>query len=183
MSPVQAKEFSQLGQAVFQRIEDLECLVIAAVNGYALGGGCELSMCCDIRIAGNRAKFGQPEVKLGVIPGFGGTQRLAGHLGKGNAMYLIASGKQITADEALSMGLVQAVTEQEELMDKTLELAAKIIGGGPEAIRKVKFVVRKSPPDIGPEGFEIESQQFGSLFDGEGAEGMKAFLEKRKPLW
>ena len=130
-----------------------------------------------------KAKFGQPEVKLGLIPGFGATQRLVQHVGTGNAMYLLCSGKQINAEEALHMGLVQEVTEPEQLMDRTHELAAEILGGGADAIRKVKFMVRKSLAAIPTQGYEMESDQFGSLFEGEGIEGMKAFLEKRKPEW
>lgn len=183
MNPDRAKDFSKLGQSVFQRLEDLKSPVIAAVNGYALGGGCELCMACDIRISSNKAKFGQPEVKLGLIPGFGATQRLVRHIGIGHAIYLLTSGKQINAEEALRIGLIQEVTEPEQLMNRTHELADEILGGGPNAIWKVKFVIRKSPAGDPPTGYELESDQFSSLFEDEGIEGMKAFLEKRKAEW
>ena len=183
MTPAEAKKFSLHGQAVFQRLEDWEYPVIAAVNGYALGGGCELCMACDIRIASSAAKFGQPEVKLGLIPGFGATQRLVQHTGMGNALYLLGSGKNINAEEAQRMGLVQEIAEPEQLMEKTHELADLILAGGPDAIRMVKCVIRKSPAAGLPEGYDLESDQFGALFDGEAKEGMKAFLEKRKPEW
>ena len=183
MSPDRAKDFSKLGQSVFQRLEDLESPVIAAVNGYALGGGCELCMACDIRISSNKAKFGQPEVKLGLIPGFGATQRLVRHIGTGHAIFLLTSGKQINAEEALRIGLIQEVTEPEQLMNRTHELADEILGGGPNAIRKAKFVIRKSPAGNPPAGYELESDQFSSLFADEGIEGMNAFLEKRKAEW
>jgi enoyl-CoA hydratase len=183
MTQSQASDFSRRGQAVFQRLEDLDYPVIAAVNGYALGGGCELCMACDMRIASVRAKFGQPEVKLGLIPGFGATQRLVRHVGLGNALYMLTSGRNISAEEAQRMGLVQEITDPDHLMERVHELAGEILAVGPEAVRKVKSVIRKSALGSLPEGYEREAEQFGILFEGQGAEGMKAFLEKRKPSW
>jgi len=183
MTGAEASEFSRRGQAVFQRLEDWIHPVIAAVNGYALGGGCELCMACDVRIASTTAKFGQPEVKLGLIPGFGATQRLVRHVGSGNALYMLSSGKNISAEEAQRMGLVQEITEPDQLIERVHELAGEILAVGPEAVTKVKSVIRKSATSRLPEGYELESQQFGTLFEGEGKEGMQAFLEKRKPAW
>ncbi len=183
MSRVQASDFSRHGQSVFQRLEDWKDPVIAAVNGYALGGGCELCMACDIRIASATAKFGQPEVKLGLIPGFGATQRLVQHIGFGNALYMLTSGRNISAGEAQRMGLVQEITEPDQLMERVHELAGEILAVGPDAVKKVKSVIRKSASMSLPAGYELESMEFGTLFEGEGAEGMKAFLEKRKPAW
>ncbi len=183
MTRVQAREFSRHGQSVFQRLEDWEYPVIAAVNGYALGGGCELCMACDIRIASAVAKFGQPEAKLGLIPGFGATQRLVQHVGFGNALYMLTSGRNISAEEAQRMGLVQEITEPDQLMERAHKFAGEILTSGPEAVKKVKLVIRKSASSSLPAGYELESNQFGALFEEEGTEGMKAFLEKRKPAW
>jgi enoyl-CoA hydratase len=183
MTRSEATAFSRLGQSVFQRLEEWESPVIAAVNGYALGGGCELCMACDIRIASKTAKFGQPEVNLGLIPGFGATQRLVQHVGFGNAMYMLTTGRNFSAEEAQRMGLVQEITDPDLLMERVHELADDILTAGPDAIKTVKSVIRKSVKSDLPAGFQLESDQFGSLFEGEAEEGMKAFLEKRKPVW
>ncbi len=175
--------FSKRGQTIFRMIEELEIPVIAAVNGFALGGGCELAMSCDIRVASAKAKFGQPEVNLGLTPGYAGTQRLSRLVGKGDAMLMLLSGDHISAEEALRIGLVQWVTEPEELMEKTIELAKKIVSKGPLAVKKVKKAVRTGLESTFETGCDIESQEFSSLFEGEGKEGMKAFLEKRPPKW
>jgi len=175
--------FSKRGQTIFRMIEELEIPVIAAVNGFALGGGCELAMSCDIRVASAKAKFGQPEVNLGLTPGYAGTQRLSRLVGKGNAMLMLLSGDHISAEEALRIGLVQWVAEPEELMDKAMDLAKKIVSKGPLAVKKVKKAVRTGLESPFEAGCDIESQEFSSLFEGEGREGMKAFLEKRPPKW
>lgn len=183
MSKAEGVAFSQKGQKVFRTIEQLAIPVIAAVNGYALGGGCELAMACDFRIASSKAKFGQPEVNLGLIPGYAATQRLSRLVGPGTALYLLMSANQINAEEALRIGLVQKVVELEELMDETISIAKKIASKGPKAVKKVKSVVRKGL-EIGFEkGSALESEEFGSLFEDEAKEGMKAFLEKRPPKW
>lgn len=180
----QARSFSLTGQDTFQRIEDFRIPVIAAVNGFALGGGCELAMACDFRIASNKAKFSQPEVSLGLIPGYAGTQRLSRIAGISNALFMILSGDMITADEALRMGLVQKVTEPEELLAEAKALAGRMASKGPQAVRKAKEVVRKGIHMAFDEACRFEAEEFASLFgNGESGEGMKAFLEKRKPNW
>lgn len=183
MTQSEGLAFSKRGQTIFRMIEELEIPVIAAVNGFALGGGCELAMSCDIRIASAKAKFGQPEVNLGLTPGYAGTQRLSRLVGKGDAMLMLLSGDHISAEEALRIGLVQWVTEPEELLDKTKELAKKIVSKGPLAVKKVKKAVRTGLESTFERGCDLESQEFSSLFEGEGKEGMKAFLEKRLPEW
>jgi enoyl-CoA hydratase len=183
MTPEEGKAFSQLGQLIFRRFYTMEIPVIAAINGYALGGGLELTLGCDIRIASTKAKFGQPEVNLGMIPGYGGTQRLPRLIGLGNALYLLMTAEVIGADEALRIGLVQKVVEHEQLMEETLKIARTILSKGPEAIRKVKHVTRTGIQSDFIKGCELESEYFGSQFKAEGEEGMRAFLEKRKPEW
>lgn len=183
MNSEQGTAFSKVGQNTFSSIEKLEMPVIAAVNGFALGGGCELAMACDIRIASNLAKFGQPEVNLGLIPGYAATQRLARHVGLSNALYLLFTADIITADEALRIGLIQKVVEPDQLMTECLAIANKIASKGPKAIKKIKKVTREGMLTDFCSGSELESKEFGFLFGNEGAEGMKAFLEKRKPNW
>jgi len=183
MSNEQGTEFSKLGQNTFSSLEKLEIPVIAAVNGFALGGGCELAMACDIRIANNFAKFGQPEVNLGLIPGYAATQRLPRLVNLANALYLLYTADMITADEALRMGLVQKVVEADKLMEEANAMAEKIASKGPAAIRKIKAVTRYGALEGFEKGEAMENKEFGSLFDNEGREGMKAFLEKRKPNW
>jgi len=183
MSQEEAREFSLTGQNTFRSLELLEIPVIAAVNGFSLGGGCELALACDIRIASNKAKFGQPEVNLGLIPGYAGTQRLPRLVGLGNALHLLFSGDMIKADDALRMGLVQKVTEPEELMPEVLKLAKTIASKGPLAIRLVKQVARQGLLSDFEEGCRLEAEHFGNPFGNEGREGMSAFLEKRAPVW
>lgn len=183
MNETEGIAFSKKGQQTFNNIEKLPMPVIAAVNGFALGGGCELSMACDIRIASTFAKFGQPEVGLGLIPGYAGTQRLARLVGLSNALYLLYTADMIKADEALRIGLVQKVVEADQLIDEALAIAEKIASKGPDAVRKVKHVTREGLLADFDSGCNLESQEFGSLFGNEGTEGMKAFLEKRKPNW
>ncbi len=177
--------FSQLGQNTFRSLELLPFPVIAAINGFALGGGLELAMACDFRIASAKAKFGQPEVNLGLIPGYAGTQRLSRLTTLGDALFLLLTAEMIGADDALRIGLVQKVTEPEALMDETMRLAGLIAAKGPEAVRKVKQVTRKGFEMGFDDGSSLEAEHFGSLFGAgsQGEEGMKAFLEKRKPNW
>lgn len=183
MSQDEAREFSRTGQNTFRSLELLEVPVIAAVNGFALGGGCELAMACDIRIASVKAKFGQPEVNLGLIPGYAGTQRLPRYVGLGNALQLLLTGDMIGADEALRIGLVQKVVEPEQLMEEVMATAKKIASKGPKAVRLVKQVARKGLLMDFDDGSALEAEKFGDPFQNEGAEGMKAFLEKRAPKW
>jgi enoyl-CoA hydratase len=177
-------EFSVVGQRTFDRLENLQIPVIAAVNGFALGGGCELAMACDFRIASKTAKFGQPEMNLGLIPGYAGTQRLSRLTGLGNALYLILTADTITADDALRIGLVQKLTEPESLMEETMKLATRIASNGSRAVPVSKKVIRSGMAMAFSAGSELEAKEFGKLFDDPATqEGMKAFLEKRKPIW
>lgn len=182
-TPEEGEQFSLLGQNIFNRIESLDMPVIAAVNGYALGGGCELAMACDFRIASTNAVFGQPEVNLGIIPGYGGTQRMARLIGKANAMYLILTAEMITAQEALRMGLVQKVVEPNLLIETANKIAANILSKGPKAIKIAKKVINNGLNMPFYEGQNLEAKEFGSLFKNEGEVGMKAFLAKQKPVW
>ena len=184
-TPEQGSDFSRTGQHTFRSLEKMEIPVIAAINGFALGGGLELAMGCDIRIASSKAKFGQPEVSLGLIPGYAATQRLSRLIGMGDALYLLMSAEMIGADDALRMGLVQKVTEPEGLMDEVMKLAGTIASKGPLAVKKVKAVTRQGFLMNFDEASELEAHHFGTLFGSgsEGEEGMKAFLEKRKPNW
>lgn len=183
MNSEQGIAFSKVGQNTFRNLEKLDMPVIAAVNGFALGGGCELAMACDFRIASTFAKFGQPEVNLGLIPGYAATQRLSRLTGLSNALYLLYTADMITAEEALRIGLVQKVVEPDKLMSETIAIATKIASKGPKAVKKIKKVTREGMLTDFFAGSELESKEFGSLFGNEGAEGMKAFLEKRKPNW
>ncbi len=178
-----AFKFSQKGQDTFNLIGNLSKPVIAAVNGFALGGGCELAMSCDFRIASSKAKFGQPEVNLGLIPGYAGTQRLSRLVGLADALFLLCTADMINAEEALRIQLVQKVFEPEQLMEETIKIAKKIASKGPNAVKKIKAVVRKGYLSDFKSGSNLESEHFSSLFENEGAEGMKAFLEKREPKW
>ncbi len=184
MSKEQAQSFSKNGQMVFDLIASLEKPVIAAVNGFALGGGCELAMACDIRIASDKAKMGQPEVNLGVIPGFAGTQRLSRLVGTAKAKELIFTADMVDAQTALSIGLVNQVVPAEQLMDTCMEMAKKIGSKGPLAVKLAKKVIDKGIEARLNEGSEIESREFGECFaSGQAKEGMSAFLEKRRPNW
>ena len=183
MNPEQGTSFSKVGQATFSSIEKMDIPVIAAINGFALGGGCELALSCDFRIASTFAKFGQPEVNLGLIPGYAATQRLPRLIGLSNALYLLCTADMINAEDALRMGLVQKVVEPDQLITEAIAMATKIAGKGPQAVRKIKKVTRQGMLTDFISGCEIESKEFGSLFGNEGAEGMRAFLEKRKPNW
>lgn len=183
MSPTEALKLSENGQAAFRRLEEYPLPVIAAVNGFALGGGCELCLACDIRLASTEAKFGQPEVKLGLIPGYGGTYKLARHVGLGNAIFLLTTAATIGADDALRMGLVQEVAEADALLDRAREIAGMLLKAGPDAIREVKSTTRTGFGLSYEKGLALESENFSKLFGGQAKEGMAAFLEKRKPNW
>ncbi|HJN53468.1 MAG TPA: enoyl-CoA hydratase-related protein [Flavobacteriaceae bacterium] len=168
-------------QKLFDFIENLSKPVIAAINGFALGGGLELAMSCHIRIASENAKMGLPEVSLGVIPGYGGTQRLPQLIGKGKAMELILTGGMIDANNALSLGLVNKVVSQENLMEASNEIAVKILKNSSLAIKASIAVINSNYKD-GIDGYEVERREFGNCFQSEDfVEGTKAFLEKRRP--
>ena len=181
MAPEQGIAFSKTGQNTFRSLEKMEIPVIAAVNGFALGGGLELAMGCDFRIASNKAKFGQPEVNLGMIPGYAGTQRLPRLVGMADALFLLLTGEMIGAEDAFHIGLVQKVTEPDQLMDETLRIAKIIASKGPLAVKKTKYVARMGYAMSFEDGCNLEAEFFGTQFKAEGEEGMRAFLEKRKP--
>ena len=184
MNEAEGFAFSTKGQRTFDRLEKFAIPVVAAVNGYALGGGCELAMACDFRIASKMAKFGQPEMNLGMIPGYAATQRLSRITGLGNALYLILTADTITADDALRIGLVQKVTEPEILIEEVMKMAAKIAGNGSQAVPTSKRIIRAGIAMDFQEASELEAQEFGKQFNDEATkEGMRAFLEKRKPNW
>lgn len=178
---LEGQAFGSQGAAVFRKIETLHVPVIAAINGFALGGGCELAMACDIRICSDNAKFGQPEVGLGIIPGFSGTVRLARLVGMGMAKQLIFTGRTIRADEALRIGLVNAVVPQNELMDKAMEIANQIAANAPLAVKAAKLCINDEWDMTADEAIRNESVIFGRCFLTEDQKnGMKAFLEKGK---
>ena len=184
MNSEEGFRFSSTGQRIFNRLGKLKIPVIAAINGYALGGGCELALACDFRIAGKNARFGQPEIKLGLIPGYAATQRLSRLCGLGNALYLLMTAETVSAEEALRMGIVQIVTEPELLMEEVKRLAGKITSNGSEAIKSIKKVTREGMEMDFSAASELESKSFAWLFDQASTkEGMKAFIEKRKPDW
>ena len=177
----QGKEFGLLGNQVFLRLEILNKPVIAAIQGFALGGGCEISMACDIRIASDKALFGQPEVGLGITPGFGGTQRLARLVGMGKAKEMIYTARNIKADEALEIGLVNKVVPLESLMDEAKKMALKIIVNAPIAVKEAKDAINRGMQVSIDKAVEIEAEDFGKCFASEDqTEGMTAFLERRK---
>lgn len=181
MSIKEGRNWSKLGQAVFKKIEDLPQPVIAAVNGFALGGGCELAMACDIRIASDKAKFGQPEVSLGILPGFGGTQRLPRLVGKSMAMELLFSGDMIDAQTALRIGLVSKVVPGDELLSVAKALGEKIMACAPLAVQLCKSVVNVGLDVDLQSGISYEAEVFGMCFGtADQKEGMTAFIDKRK---
>ena len=180
-SAIDAKKFGVHGGSIFLRLENLSKPVIAAVNGFALGGGCELAMACDIRLASEKAKFGQPETGLGITPGFGGTQRLPRIVGVSKAMELILTAKTIGAEEAKAIGLVSEVYPAEELMDKAMELAQAICANAPIAVAESKRCIRMGMQTDISTGAAFEAEAFGVTCGTEDKnEGMGAFLEKRK---
>ena len=177
----EGEAFGKKGNDIFRALEVFPIPVIAAVNGFALGGGCELAMSCDFRICSDNAMFGQPEVGLGITPGFGGTQRLARLIGPGMAKQLIYSARNIKADEALRIGLVNAVYPQAELMDQAKKIAAGIAKNAPIAVRACKKAINEGLEACMDEAIVIEEKLFGSCFEtADQKEGMGAFLEKRK---
>ncbi len=181
LNPVEGLAWGQQGQAIFTMIEELPQPVIAAINGFALGGGNELAMACDIRIASEKAKFGQPEVGLGITPGFGGTQRLPRLIGLGRAKYLALSADIIDAQKACEWGLVDFVVAPEELMAKANEVANKIAKQKQFAVQQTKQCVRRGMESSLPAGLEFEAQAFGVCFGHpDQKEGMFAFLNKGK---
>ncbi|MCW5913388.1 MAG: enoyl-CoA hydratase/isomerase family protein [Chitinophagaceae bacterium] len=176
----QGAALADRGQQVFFKIEDCPKPVIAAVNGFALGGGCELAMACHLRIAGSNARFGQPEVNLGLIPGYGGTQRLTALVGKGKAMELVLTGAMVHADQALALGLVNEVVAPEELISKSEGMLKLILSKSPVAVAKAIKAVNSF--DHSRSGFSEETRLFGEAFESEDKrEGTAAFLEKRTP--
>ncbi len=177
----QGEAFGKKGNDVFRKIETFPIPVIAAINGFALGGACEIAMSCDIRICSDNAMFGQPEVGLGITPGFGGTQRLPRIVGVGMAKQMIYSAKNIKADEALRIGLVNAVYTQSELMAQAEKLANSIASAAPIAVRNSKKAINDGLQTDMDKAIVIEEKLFGNCFETEDQkEGMKAFLEKRK---
>ena len=181
MNVVEGKNFGDLGNQAMLRLERMEKPTIAAINGFALGGGCELSMACDIRIASEKAKFGQPEVGLGITPGFGGTQRLARTVGVSNAMELILTAQVIPAARAKEIGLVSHVYAPEELLDKALELANAIAANAQIAVRQSKAAIRRGMQTDVITGAAFESEAFGLCFATEDQkDAMRAFVNKEK---
>jgi len=182
LSVEEAKEWGELGQDVGRLLETIPKPTIAAVNGFALGGGCELALACDLRYAASTAKLGQPEVNLGIIPGWGGTQRLARVCGIGVAKDLILTGRVVDAEEALRIRLVNAVFEPAELMEKTIETARLLAAKSPLALAAAKAAINHALQGDHVENLMSEGERFGDLFAGEDAkEGMTAFVEKREP--
>ena len=182
MSGREALEFSREGQELTMIIENSPKPVIAAINGFALGGGCEIALACDMRIASENAKFSQPEVALGIIPGWGGTQRLPRLIGKGRAIEIITSGEMIDAEEALRIGLVNHVTPQQELMEKVHSLATSILKNGPAAVGAALKCIHKGFDEHLENGLDVELNAFAELFEtDEQREGTAAFVEKRRP--
>jgi enoyl-CoA hydratase len=178
----EARRFSARGQALMSAIEAAPQPWIAAVNGYALGGGCELALACDMRLAAENAKFGQPEIGLAITPGFGGTQRLSRNVGAGWAKYLVLSGRHLRADEALRIGLVQGVYPRDELRPEALKLAAELAAKSALAMRYCKTAVTAAESTDLATGQSVEQYLFSLCFAGEDQrEAMGAFLEKRAP--
>ena len=180
-TPVDGKDFSLFGQNVFHLLETLGKPSICAINGFALGGGCELALCCTIRLASKTARLGQPEVKLGIIPGYGGSQRLARLCGKGIAHEMCLSGEMISAEEALRIGLVNHIYEPAELLPAAEALAKKIIANAPLAVKYTMEAIERGVEMPQEEGLFLEATLFGlSCATEDMREGTKAFLEKRK---
>ena len=182
MDPIEAKRFAEIGHAAMALLDKSPVPTIAAVNGFALGGGCEIALACDIRIASENALFGFPEVGLGILPGMGGTQRLPRLIGPALAKELIFTGRRIGAEEAKEMGLVNRIVGQGEALDAARELAAEISTNGPIAVRHAKAAANRALDVDLISGLEYEADQFALLFATDDArEGMGAFVERRKP--
>jgi enoyl-CoA hydratase len=183
-SAMEAAGYALRGQSVLNKIEALPKPVIAAINGFALGGGCELAMACDIRLAADTARLGQPEINLGIIPGYGGTQRLARLVGQGTANLLCMTGDMIDAAEAQRIGLVDRVVPAADLLDEAKAMAQKLAGKAPVALALIKQAIRVGLEGSLSEGLTFEAAQFGMVFDTQDrVEGVSAFAEKRKPEW
>ena len=181
LTKAEGEAFGEQGNNVFRRLETLPIPTIAAVNGFALGGGCELAMSCDIRLASETAVFGQPEVGLGITPGFGGTQRMARLIGMGKAKELIYSARNIKAPEALAIGLVQAVYPADQLMAEAEKLASRIAGNAPIAVRACKKAINDGLQVDLDQALVIEEKLFGSCFETKDQKSaMTAFVEKRR---
>jgi len=178
----QAKAWGELGHQAANLLEKMPQPTIAAINGFALGGGCELALACDLRYASATAKLGQPEINLGIIPGWGGTQRLARATTLGFAKELILTGRTVDADEALERGLVNGVTEPEELLPRVMELAMQLAAKSPLALEAAKQAINRALSGDHAENLAREADRFGELFSSEDAkEGLTAFAEKREP--
>lgn len=181
---MEGRAFSAFGNHVFSRLANLRQPTIAAVNGFALGGGCELALACDIRIGGDNALFGQPEVGLGIIPGFGGTQRLSRIVGLGRAKELIFTGRTVKAEEAHGMGLLNHVVSAESLREEAIKLAERIQKNAPYAVELSKEVINLGADMELPAALKLESELFGTLFSTKDQkDGMAAFVAKRKPAF
>ena len=184
LNPEEGRQWSLLGHEVCRLIETVEKPVIAAVNGYALGGGCELAMACDIRLASERAQFGQPEVSLGITPGYGGTLRLPRLVGEGKAKELIFAGKKIKAEEAWRIGLVDEVYPHETLIAEAVKMASQIANNAPVAVRYAKMQINQGLQTDINTAVTVEAGLFGLCFaTKDQKEGMGAFLEKRKAVF
>jgi enoyl-CoA hydratase len=184
LGALEARKVAQQAQQLFNDIEYGSKVVIGAINGYALGGGCELALACDIRIASDNAKFGQPEINLGIIPGWAGTQRLPRLIGKGRAKQMMFTGDMVGATEAVQIGLANQVVTQSELLDVVKEMAGKIAGKSQVAIQLIKQAVNNGMEMESEKAFIYEAELFGLCFATEDQkEGMAAFLEKRQPAW
>ena len=182
--PLDGKARALRGQAVLRKLESAGKPIVAAVNGFALGGGCELAMACHLRIASDNAKFGQPELKLGITPGYGGTQRLPRIVGQGRALQMILTGDPIKADRAFEIGLVNAVFPQAELLPQVREVAKKILSKGAIATALAKEAVYRGGEMSMDDGLALEADLFGVISStDEMREGLRAFLEKRDPTW
>jgi len=178
----EAKAWGELGHETARLLETMPQPTIAAINGFALGGGCELALACDLRYASSTAKLGQPEINLGIIPGWGGTQRLARATTLGYAKELILTGRTVGADEALERGLVNGVTEPDELLPRVMELAVELAAKGPLALEAAKQAVNRALAGDHSDNLNREADRFGELFATEDAkEGLTAFAEKREP--
>lgn len=184
LEPGAGQSFSLYGQSVFSLIEELGKPVVAAVNGFALGGGCELALACTLRTASENARFGQPEVKLGLIPGYGGTQRLPRLIGPGRALEIMLTGRMVDAREAMSIGLVNRITPAGQAPAAARELLAEILRQSPQAVRLVMEAVRRGSSLPLADGLQVEAELFGGCIGtGEMREGTGAFLEKRVPVF
>ncbi len=178
------RENARFGQALTLRIENCGKPVLAAINGFALGGGLELALACDVRFASTNSKLGLPEVSLGIVPGYGGTQRLPRLVGSGVALQMILTGDPVTAEEALRIGLVNAVFEPADLLVRTKEIARRMVSRGPQALALAKQAVRRGAALPMADALALEADLFGMISSAdEMKEGMAAFLEKRKPGW